>query len=190
VHKRVQILGATMALLGAAAFAGGASAQDMTTHPAHIHAGSCADLGDVVGPLSDVSGQFLMDGTPTMMPAMGAGSAIPVEASFTTAVPLAYGDLFSSPHSIVVHKGPSDTDIKVYILCGDIGGAEMGATDIAIGLGGLNDSGYTGIATIHDNGDATVKVAVYITQGHSMMGEPAASMAPAGSMAPMASTTP
>ena len=39
----------------------------------------------------------------------------------------------------------------------------MGPTDFAIGLGGLNDSGYTGIATMHDNGDATVSVAVYIT---------------------------
>ena len=98
---------------------------------------------------------------------------------------MAYGDLFASPHSIVVHKGASDEDIKVYILCGDIGGPEMGATDIAIGLGGLNDSGYTGIATIHDNGDSTVKVAVYITTGHAeMMEAPMESMAPMDSPAP------
>jgi hypothetical protein len=51
--------------------------------------------------------------------------------------------------------------------------------DIAIGLGGLNDSGYTGVATSHDNGDSTVKVAVYITTGHAMMmEEPVESMAP------------
>ena len=45
----------------------------------------------------------------------------------------------------------------------------MGAADIAIGLGELSDSWYTGIATIHDNGDGTVKVAVYITTSHAMM---------------------
>ncbi len=34
----------------------GASAQDMAmaAHPAHIHSGTCAELGDVVFPLSDV----------------------------------------------------------------------------------------------------------------------------------------
>jgi hypothetical protein len=138
-------------------------------HPTHIHAGSCADLGDVVAPLSDTSSGFPMDGRDTMMPAMGSGSAIPVEAGFTSAATIAYADLFSSPHSIVVHQDASDAGIKVYILCGDIGGTEMGATDIAIGLGALNDSGYTGIATLHDNGDGTVKVAVYITTGHAMM---------------------
>jgi hypothetical protein len=123
-----------------------------------------------------VSGDFLMDGAPTMTPSMGATTAIPVEAGFTSAVPLAYGDLFASPHAIVVHL--SEADMGTYILCGDIGGPEMGATDIAIGLGGLNDSGYTGIATIHDNGDSTVKVAVYITTGHAMMAEPMESAAP------------
>jgi hypothetical protein len=174
MRKRMAGAGAT-ALVMAMLAGSVAQAQDMemTGHPAHIHSGSCPDVGDVVGPLSDVSGQFLMDGTATVTPSMGSSAAIPVEASFTSAVAVPYADLFAAPHSIVVHKGPSDEDIRVYILCGDIGGPEMGATDIAIGLGTLSDSGYTGIATIHDNGDGTVKVAVYITTGHAaMMGEP------------------
>ena len=185
MSKRILTLGATMALSGAALFVSTAGAQDMTMsgHPAHIHDGSCPAPGAVVGPLNDVSGEFLMDGTAMVTPAMGSTAAIPVEASFTSAVPaadvpqLSYADLFATPHSIVVHK--SADDMGTYILCGDIGGPEMGMTDIAIGLGGLNDSGYTGIATIHDNGDSTVKVAVYITTGHAMMmEEPVESMAP------------
>jgi len=194
MHQRVLTMGATMALIASALFAGGASAQGMTPHPAHIHAGSCPAPGAVVGPLVDVSAQFMMDGTATVMPAMGSTTAVPVEASFTSVVPaagvpqLSYADLFATPHSIVVHK--SAADMGTYILCGDIGGPEMGATDIAIGLGTLNDSGYTGIATIHDNGDSTVKVALYITTGGAMMSGPAASMMPSGSMMPAASMMP
>lgn len=138
-------------------------------HPTHIHAGACPEVGDVVAPLSDTSADFPMDGQPMMMPAMGGANAIPVEAGVTSAATIAYADLFASPHSIVVHQDATDAGIKVYIACGDIGGPEMGATDIAFGLGALNDSGYTGIATIHDNGDGTVKVAVYLTTGHPMM---------------------
>ena len=176
MNRRVLTIGAAMALLSSALFVSAASAQEMSPHPAHVHVGSCPAPADVVGPLSDISGQFLMDGTAIVTPSMGSGAAIPVEASFTTAVPLAYADLFATPHSIVVHK--SAEEIATYILCGDIGGPEMGVTDIAIGLGALNESGYTGIATIHDNGDATVKVGIYITTGHAPMTEPAASAAP------------
>ncbi|HKZ90580.1 MAG TPA: hypothetical protein VJZ50_00435 [Candidatus Limnocylindrales bacterium] len=176
MNRRILTIGATMALASTAVLASGASAQEMAPHPAHIHVGSCPAPGDVVGPLSDVSGQFLMDGAATVTPAMGSGAAIPVEASFTSAVAVAYTDIFAAPHSVVVHQ--SADDIGTYILCGDIGGPEMGMTDIAIGLGALNDSGYTGIATIHDNGDSTLKVSVYITTGQPMMAEPAASPAP------------
>jgi hypothetical protein len=176
MKKRALVSSVTIAILGATLSVGMAAGQEaMAPHPAHVHVGSCPAPADVVGPLSDVSGQFLMDGEAMMTPAMGQATAIPVEASFTSAVPLAYADLFASPHSIVVHQ--SAEDIGTYILCGDIGGPEIGTTDIAVGLGPLNDSGYTGIATIHDNGDTTVKVSLYITLGHAMMAEPMASPA-------------
>ena len=174
MKKRALASSTLIAILGATLSIGVAAAQDamtMTGHPAHVHVGSCPAPGDVVGPLSDVSAQFLMDGEAQMTPAMGQATAIPVEASFTTAVPLAYADLFATPHSIVVHK--SAEEIGTYILCGDIGGPEIGSTDIAVGLGALNDSGYTGIATIHDNGDSTVKVSVFITTGQAAMAAPA-----------------
>src|SRR3954453_1553832 len=47
----------------------GTTAQDATeSHPAHIHSGSCAQLGDVVYPLTDVGASGMMSG----MQAMGA----------------------------------------------------------------------------------------------------------------------
>ena len=85
---------------------------------------------------------------------------------------MAYADLFTAPHSIVVHQ--STDDMGTYLVCGDIGGPEMGATDIAIGLGAVGDSGYTGIATLHDDGDGMTTVTVYITTPAMMAGEPGA----------------
>ncbi len=140
----------------------------MAPHPAHVHSGSCPTPGDVVQSLADVSGQFLHDGTAMVSAPMGPQPAMLLEASVTT-VPMAYGDLFAAPHSIVVHKSPDE--MGVYLVCGDIGGPEMGAADIAIGLGAVADSGYNGIATLHDNGDSTTAVSVYITTHAEMMGE-------------------
>ncbi len=45
----------------------------------------------------------------------------------------------------------------------------MGASDLAIGLATLNDSGYSGVATLHDNGDGTTTVTVYLTHAGGMM---------------------
>lgn len=147
----------------------GVSAQDMAmaAHPAHIHSGTCAELGDVVFPLSDVSSAMMMDGTPMAMgEMMGASAAIPVEWSVTTvAAPLA--DIVSGGHAINIHE--SAENIGNYIACGDIGGTMMGTSDLAIGLGALNDSGYSGIATLHDNGDGTTTVTVYLTGAVGMM---------------------
>lgn len=146
----------------------GVAAQDMAmaAHPAHIHAGTCAELGDVVFPLTDVSGAMMMDGTPMAMgEMMGAADAIPVEWSATTvAAPLA--DIVSGGHAINIHE--SAENIGNYIACGNIGGTMMGASDLAIGLATLNDSGYSGVATLHDNGDGTTTVTVYLTGGGMM----------------------
>jgi hypothetical protein len=172
VTRRSLAIGAALALSSSVLLVNGAAA-DLIAHPAHVHVGSCPEVGDIVGPLSDVIGE----GVPGSR-AIGSAAAIPVEASVTSSVPLAYADLFATPHSVVVHRGPSDEDLLVYILCGDIGGHELGPMDIAIGLGELNASGYTGIATIHDNGDATIDVAVYITTSQAPMIDPAGSPAP------------
>ncbi len=162
--RALSILTAALLLtLGVVLAPTGASAQDaaMSAHPAHVHAGTCAELGDVVFPLSDVGSSLMMDGTPMAMgDMMGATDAIAVEWSVTSvAAPLA--DIVAGGHAINVHE--SAENIGNYIACGNIGGTMMGDSDLAIGLGTLNDSGYSGIARLHDNGDGTTTVTVYLT---------------------------
>ena len=165
MKRRVLTIGVTMALASSTLFGNTATAE-LWHWVADIYDGSCPEIGNIAATLVSVSGLSIRDEVATSMRDVGQGAAIPIEASITPAVPLAYTELFPSPHSIVVHGGPARSgSIKHDILCGDIGGSETSPTDIAIGLGGLNDSGWTGIATIHDNGDSTVRVAVYMTTG-------------------------
>lgn len=143
----------------------GALAQEEESHPAHIHSGTCGDgLGDVVYPLSNVSETALVNGTPIAGATGGATDAIPVAISGTT-VPSTLADLLASPYAINIHE--SAENIGNYIACGNIGGTMIGTSDLAIGLGELNESGYSGVATLHDNGDGTTAVSVYLTEEYS-----------------------
>ena len=172
--KRFLAFGAVLALvLGSVAMIGalGARAHEGTPHPAHIHSGTCETLGDVVYPLNDV-GMGEMSGE-----AVGAAAAIPVDVSVTT-VEAALADIVAGEHAINVHQ--DSENMGNYITCGDIGGAMMGESDLVIGLGELNDSGYSGVALLHDNGDGTTEVRVFATTkgdgGHEHdMGTPDAS---------------
>ena len=158
-----------LAIGGTLGFSRGANAAqtDMTPHPAHIHSGTCAQLGDVVYPLSDVGGPMMNEsGTPEASQSAGASDAIPVEVSITK-VQTTLAELTSKPYAINVHE--SAANIGNYIACGDIGGAMMGS-DLAIGIGELNGSGESGAAWLHDNGDGTTTVSVFITQ-HTEGGE-------------------
>jgi hypothetical protein len=151
------------------------------SHPAHIHNGSCANLGDVVAPLSNVSAQAMNNGTPMAMEGqmMGSANAIPVLSSITT-VDMALTDILNGEHAINVHE--SAENIGTYVACGDIGGTMIGQTDLLLGLAPLNNSGLSGVASLHDNGDGTTTVYVYLTMDIMSMG--------GGGMAtPMASPT-
>jgi len=181
-----------------------ASAQETmdAPHPAHIHSGSCTELGDIVYPLTDVSAQPMgtpLAGTPesgamTASPADTMGStesqigmsnagtdmamaspmgspvsspesgplAAGVESSITT-VQAALTDLTAGGYAINVHE--SMENIQNYIACGDITG-DASSGDVSIQLAELNDSGYTGTATLHDNGDGSTAVTITLT--HNM----------------------
>lgn len=117
-------------------------------HPAHIHAGSCAELGEVVLPLSDVAA-----------PAgehSGPESALPVKTGQTT-VDMPLQEIIDGGHAINVHL--SADEIGTYIACGDIGGTVItdanGRMELMIGLGELNDSGHHGIAWLGADGEQT-----------------------------------
>src|SRR5215212_11009705 len=146
-------LGSVAALTALALVTPGLAAQDdeAEVHPAHIHIGSCAELGDVVYPLTDIT-EVGADAERT-----GAASAIPVKGS-TTVVDMPLQDLVDGDYAINVHK--SADEIDTYIACGDIGGAvttDEGETEpeLIVGLGELNDSGHSGIAWLGQDGGQT-----------------------------------
>jgi uncharacterized cupredoxin-like copper-binding protein len=151
------IVAMPVALLGAAAPVSG---QTMAPHPAHIHTGSCPTPGDVVFPLSDVSAAGTAAGTPMASSApVGQANNLPVETSVTT-VAAGLGSLADGNHAIVIHE--SAANIGHYLVCGNIGGMMVGPSDLAVGLSPVDDSGYIGVAALHDNGDGTTTVSLYL----------------------------
>ncbi len=191
-----------VALVTAAALAIGAArvvAQDatpmagetgMAAHPAHIHTGTCDNLGDVVFPLTPVSAMGMTDAaageastmaseatpveggtaaeaTPMAGEMMGPEPAVMVETS-TSTVDAALADIIEGGHAINVHE--SEANVENYIACGEIGGMVMtgpgmeeGGT-LAVALQELNGSGYSGIAVLEGMGDQT-EVVIYLAQG-------------------------
>ena len=149
-------------------------------HPAHIHAGTCDNLGDIVVPLDDV--RELTAGE-----AFGADTAILVEQS-ETEVDLSLGEILAAPHAINIHE--SAEEIQNYIACGDLGGRVVD-NELVIGLRELNGSGHSGVAALDtaEDGDGT-DVDVYLAELEA--GTEAAPAAPdaAATTAPDAATPP
>jgi hypothetical protein len=111
-------------------------------HPAHIHAGTCAELGEVVIPLLDV-------GIPADSVREGAEMAHPVKVS-QTHVDMPLQEIIDGGFAINVHE--SAEEIDTYIACGDVGGYVItdpaGRTELFVGLRELNDSGHTGVVRL------------------------------------------
>jgi hypothetical protein len=87
-------------------------------HPAHIHAGTCAALGDIVAPLTEVA-----DPTGTVE-RTGPATARGVKASQST-VALPLDEIIAGGHAVNVHL--SAEAMGTYIACGDVGVAWLGA---------------------------------------------------------------
>lgn len=173
VQVRNRFVGAAagLALAGLVATGGSlAAAQEATPVggamagiPNHIHAGTCATLGEVVVPLADltVSGTGDAAASPVASPAagmatpmagmaMGAASAAPVAVA-TTQVELALSDILAAEHSINLHDPADPSNPDRYLACGDIGGAPDVQGNLFVGLQEDNDSGVTGVAWLLDN---------------------------------------
>ena len=73
---------------------GGSTAGD-GPHPAHIHSGTCDELGDVVFPLADIAAQ---DGEE-----MGAAGGLPVKVSEVNNVDVPLQEILDGGHAINVH---------------------------------------------------------------------------------------
>jgi plastocyanin len=121
-------------------------------HPAHIHSGTCDELGDIVEPLTDVAED-------TAGEKFGAAEAVVVKESETD-VPLSLSDILAAPHAINIHE--SADAIQNYIACGEIGGRVVDG-DLLIGLKEINGSGHSGIARLETDDDAT-EVYVYLAE--------------------------
>jgi plastocyanin len=174
--RRAVLRAVPVAAFAALAVAPVLAQDDGPAHPAHIHAGTCADLGDVVFPLADVTGgdhggtPMAVAGTETDgTPAAGADATASPEAerkavaASTTTVEASLADILAAPHAINVHE--SAEEIATYIACGDIAGEPEDGV-LTIDLAELNDSGYVGEATLTEDGDRTeVAVELYGADG-------------------------
>ena len=121
--------------------------------PAHIHAGNCVELGDVVVPLTDLT-------APVGEGVGQADSATPAESSFTT-VPMTLDAILGADHAINVHL--SAERIDTYIACGELGGGVNATGALVVGLREESNSGYTGIAFLSPGADgASTDISVFI----------------------------
>jgi uncharacterized cupredoxin-like copper-binding protein len=149
-------LAGMVALGGPAAWAQDATPQAEETaapRPAHIHVGTCNEVGEVVAPLTDLTG------------ASGdrvgqARRAITAESSYT-AVPMTLDAILGADHVVNVHL--SAEEIGTYIACGEIGGSLTPEGAVIIGLREMNDSGFTGIAYLAPGADgASTDVSAFV----------------------------
>jgi len=153
------VLAGTVALGGPAAWAQDATpraAEAVVPRPAHIHTGTCREIGEVVAPLTDLTGATGGDRVGQ------SRRAIPAESSFTN-VPLTLDAILGADHVVNVHL--SAEEIDTYIACGEVGGMLTPEGTVIIGLRELNNSGFTGIAYLAPGADgASTDVSVFVAQ--------------------------
>jgi hypothetical protein len=152
-------LAGMVVLSGPAAWAQDATpeATEATTpRPAHIHTGTCDEIGEVVAPLTNLTGATGSDRVGQ------ARRAIPAESSFTS-VPLTLDAILGADHVVNVHL--SEEEIGTYIACGEVGGMLTPEGAVIIGLRELNDSNFTGIAYLAPGADgASTDVSAFVAQ--------------------------
>ena len=159
------VLSGGMAVGGGLALAQDNQAQEPdVSHPAHIHAGTCADLDpNPAQPLSYVEPRLNEDDDPddddNPNEPLGVLTAPRVLYSETD-VEMSLDDLLATSYAINVHE--SDENIQTYIACGDIGGIVVDDS-LAIALTPQNDSGHHGIAILERDDDNT-KVKIYLAE--------------------------
>lgn len=166
---RQLVTGAVLAMAIGIGGASGVMAQSSTPangHPAHIHAGTCADFdpSPVVGlyNLLPVGVERDDDGEVAETPERrGTLTAAEVTYSETDDIEFGWDTMLGEPHVIVVHE--SEDHMDTYIACGDIGGVVFDDGDeMVIALHPVGDSGFNGIAFLSADDDDEVDVEVYL----------------------------
>jgi len=134
-------------------------------HPVHIHTGTCAKLGSVVYPLTDLTASpttaSATKTTTTAKAASPSAAKKEIVATSTTKVKVHLADLEKAPFAINAHE--SAAKITNYIACGDVTGAIKNGT-LTVALKQLNKSGLEGDAVLTDNGDGTTTVVIQLSK--------------------------
>lgn len=112
-----------------------------TPRLAHIHAGTCEELGIVVYSLAGLRG-YRNDSA--------AGSNTPVTEMVVGRASVALEDLFGEPFSIHVHKSVGEK--QIYLGCADVGGRPEDpwtpADGLSLRVAEQQDSGFTGFVSL------------------------------------------
>src|SRR5215212_7184621 len=143
---------------------------------AHIHAGTCDELGIVVYSFPDIRTYRLAEGEEA-----GVGAIELITG--TTQIPLSR--LFGEPFSVHVHESAQNK--QTYIACSDIGGRPVEPWSEADGLTlralEQKGSGYSGLTTLRPTADGGTQATIAIAASS------AATEAAAAQPAPPPSTT-
>jgi len=163
-RRWITIAGGASAIFGMIALSAPAAwAQDATPEaveasvprPVHIHSGNCTELGDVVVPLVDL--------VAPQGDRVGQGRRAALAETSYTSVPLPLDAILAADHAINAHL--SADEIGTYIACGEIGGVLSPEGTLTIGLGAVENSGFTGIAFLSPGADgASTDVSVFIAE--------------------------
>jgi hypothetical protein len=131
------------------------------SHPAHIHAGTCAEFDpNPVAPLTNIE-QRLNEDEEDNAP-QGILTAATVLYSQSEEVELNFeDDVLAASHVIAVHE--SEENIQNYIACADIGGVVVDGS-LVVSLQPMNDSGYSGIAVLGTDDNGQVDVEIYFAE--------------------------
>lgn len=145
-----------------------------TSRLAHIHAGTCEELGIVVYSFPDIRSFRVNEGEEA-----GIG-AIEIVTG-TTKVPL--DGLFGEPFSVHIHESAQNK--QTYLACSDIGGRPAAPWTAADGLileaREQQDSGYSGLTTLRPSPDGGSTVTVALAASTAATEAAAAQPAPAPS---------
>lgn len=156
----------------------------MPPHPAIIRTGTCDVPGQVVYPLDAVrmGGPAAHELAASSAPAVESGMSdvgqpdamrtnLPVEPS-TTLLRTPLADLLTATRAITIYWSEHDIT-PTPIACGEINGTAVGP-DLTVVLHEMNGSGAPGVAWLHDNGDSTTTVALFLAPGLLERGDDAA----------------
>ncbi|MBW3634351.1 MAG: cupredoxin domain-containing protein [Chloroflexi bacterium] len=136
--------------------------------PAHIHAGTCEEPGEIAWELAE--GGFGLPApfeteTPSDVRAtyVGPDAANPAIVSVTT-LDATLDELVADGHVIDAHTAAEGVEAATRIACGAVGGFLAG-DDLVFGMQEANGSRHGGTGWLHANGDDTTTVTLFLVSG-------------------------